>query len=159
MVARPAPSWHTTVWFNSDRPLDVSDFRGKTVLLYAFQMLCPACVTHGIPQASKIYSAMAGRGSADELAVVGLHTVFEHHEGMGPASLKAFLQEFGVEFPVGVDEPSQDGDPRPRTMREYGMQGTPTVVLIDKEGNIRKQVFGIYDDFLLGLDVGRLLGE
>lgn len=61
---------------------------------------------------------------------MGLHTVFEYHEAMGLEALRAFVQEYGIGFPVGVDAPGPDGDPLPRTMRAWGMQGTPTTVLI-----------------------------
>jgi hypothetical protein len=78
---------------------------------------------------------------------------------MGLESLRAFLHEYRVRFPVGVDAPGRDGDPMPRTMRAYGMQGTPTTLLIDARGRLRRQVFGVHDDLLLGAEIGTLLVE
>lgn len=152
---RPAPEWQTTKWFNTDRPLSLADLAGRVVVLYAFQMLCPGCVAHGIPQAKRVAEIFAGA----PLSVVGLHTVFEHHAVMGPDALEAFIHEYRIEFPVGVDAPGDDGDPRPLTMRAYAMQGTPTVVLIDAEGFIRTQAFGGVDDMVLGARIGLLLSE
>ncbi len=155
MTPEPAPEWRTVAWLNSPGPLGLGDFRGRVVLLHAFQMLCPGCVAHGIPQAQRVAKLFEGA----PLAVVGLHTVFEHHAAMGPESLRAFLHEYRVLFPVGIDAPGPAGDPIPCTMRAYAMQGTPTTILIDAQGRLRRQVFGVYDDLLLGAEIGTLLVE
>jgi len=150
-----APEWLTTTWFNTPEALDLERLRGRVVVLHAFQMLCPGCVAHGIPQAQRVAETF----KSASLTVVGLHTVFEHHEAMGLESLRAFLHEYRVRFPVGVDAPGRGGDPMPRTMRAYGMQGTPTTLLIDAEGRLRRQVFGVYDELLLGAEISTLLAE
>mgnify|MGYP005608620821 FL=1 len=155
MEPRPAPDWQTTTWLNSPEPLDLTRLRGRVVFLHAFQMLCPGCVSHGIPQAQRVAEIF----QAAPLTVVGLHTVFEHHAAMQLESLRAFVHEYRIRFPVGVDAPGTDGDPMPRTMRAYAMQGTPTAVLIDARGRLRKQMFGVHDDLLLGAEIGALLLE
>lgn len=149
-----APAWQVSQWFNSRTPLDLAGLRGRVVVLHAFQMLCPGCVLHGVPQAERIHQQFAGEG----VAVVGLHTVFEHHEAMRPVSLQAFLHEFGISHPVGVDAPGA-GQRIPATMRAYRMQGTPTLVLIDRAGRIRRLHFGRLDDLVVGAEVMRLLCE
>ena len=142
-------------WFNAAEPLTLERLRGRVVVLHAFQMLCPGCVERGLPQAQRVARLFTNA----PLAVVGLHTVFEHHEVMTPAALRAFLHEYRIGFPVGVDAPGPEGDPLPRTMRAYGMQGTPTTILIDAQGRIRRHVFGVHDDLLLGAEIGTLLYE
>jgi len=149
-----APAWQVSQWFNAKTPLDLAGLRGRVVALHAFQMLCPGCVLHGVPQAERIHQQFAGEG----VAVVGLHTVFEHHEAMQPVSLQAFLHEFRVTHPVAVDAPVP-GQRIPATMQAYGMQGTPTLVLIDRAGRIRRQHFGRQDDLAVGAEVMRLLCE
>ena len=155
MELRAAPPWQTTTWLNAPAPLDLEQLRGRVVVVHAFQMLCPGCVAHGIPQAQRVAELFARA----PLTVVGLHTVFEHHEAMSVDALRVFVDEFRIRFPVGVDAPGPDGDPLPRTMRAYGMQGTPTTVLIDAQGRRRRQVFGVHDDLLLGAEIGTLLAE
>lgn len=150
-----APEWQTTDWLNADTPLTLARLRGRVVMVHAFQMLCPGCVAHGIPQAQRVAQLFKDA----PVTVVGLHTVFEHHAAMGLELLRAFVHEYRVQFPVGVDAPGEDGDPLPRTMRAYAMQGTPTTLLIDAHGRLRRQVFGIHDDLLLGADIGTLLTE
>jgi thiol-disulfide isomerase/thioredoxin len=150
-----APSWRTTEWLNTPEPLTLEQLRGRVVLLHAFQMLCPGCVSRGIPQAQRVAELFAGA----PLVVVGLHTVFEHHDGMKVESLRAFLHEYRVGFPVGVDAPDPGGAAIPQTMRAYGMRGTPTTILIDAQGRLRRQVFGAHDDLLLGAELQMLLLE
>lgn len=150
----PAPEWQTSRWFNSDRPLGLADFRGRVIALHAFQMLCPGCVQHGLPQAQRI----ARLFDASRVAVVGLHTVFEHHAVMTPEALAVFIHEYRLTFPIGVDIPGTNG-PIPQTMAAYAMQGTPTLVLIDRRGRLRKQSLGVEDDLRVGADIAFLLAE
>ena len=44
-------------------------------------------------------------------------------------------------------------------MRDYGMQGTPTLMLIDRKGLLRRQHFGFVDDLRLGAELATLLAE
>lgn len=148
-----APPWQVSRWFNSE-PLTLADLRGRVVVAHAFQMLCPGCAMQALPQMQRVQQMFP----ADRLAVVGLHTVFEHHEAQGTMALEAFLHEYRYTFPVGVDEHA-DGDPLPLTMRAYAMQGTPTLILIDAHGCLREQHFGVLDDLTLGAALGGLLGE
>src|SRR5690606_41926049 len=89
------------------------------------------------------------------VAVVGLHTVFEHHAAMTPVSLEAFIHEYRLTFPIGVDEAS-NGAPIPVSMRRFGMHGTPTTIIIDQAGCIVDHAFGKVDDLALGVLIGSL---
>ena len=149
-----APPWTTTQWFNTPAPLSLPSLRGRVVVLHAFQMLCPGCVQHGLPQAQRV----ADTFPPGEVAVVGVHTVFEHHDAMPPHALKAFLHEYRITFPVGVDAPGDDG-PLPQTMGAYAMRGTPTLLLIDRAGRIRRHAFGQIPDMELGAQIMGLVGE
>lgn len=148
-----APELSVSQWFNTAVPLSLESLRGRVVVLHAFQMLCPGCVAHGLPQAQAVHRQFAG----EDVAVLGLHTVFEHHDAMTPVALAAFLHEYRIGFPVGVDARDDDGSGLPRTMREYGMRGTPTLVVIDRAGRIRMHAFGRVEDLAVGALIGRLL--
>jgi len=150
-----APPLDVERWFNTDTPLTLEALRGKVVVLHAFQMLCPGCVAHAIPQAKRLHEIARRR---DDLVVLGLHCVFEHHAAMMPIALEAFLHEYRVAFPVAVDRPSAEG-PIPRTMTAYGLQGTPSTIVIDRAGLIVRHSFGAEDDLVLGLVVGNLLKD
>lgn len=77
---------------------------------------------------------------------------------MTPAALAVYLHEFRVPFSVGVDQPSVDG-PIPQTMRAYATEGTPSTLLIDGSGRLRKKHFGIESDEDLIADIERLITE
>ena len=151
--ATVAPELDVRQWFNTSNDITLADLRGDVVVIEAFQMLCPGCVTYGIPQAQHIQQVFGA-----DLTVVGLHTVFEHHQAMQPVSLEAFLHEYRITFPVGVDS-HEAGSDMPTTMRRYGLRGTPSLVVIDRAGRIRINEFGQSDDLLLGAAIGRLLTE
>lgn len=148
-----APELQVQQWFNTKHDLSLESLRGKVIVIEAFQMLCPGCVLHGLPLAQKVRATFP----QDKVAVLGLHTVFEHHDAMTPVSLRAFLQEYRIAFPVGVDEPGE-GD-MPRTMQAYQMRGTPSLILIDKAGNLRANHFGEVSELTLGAEIAVLLGE
>lgn len=148
-----APELEVSRWFNAPTPLTLADLRGKVVVLHAFQMLCPGCVAHGTPQAEKLHRLFARGG---DVVVIGLHTVFEHHAAMTEVALEAFIHEYRLTLPIGIDQPGE-GDPIPRTMRRYGMRGTPSTVVIDREGIVREHAFGQVDDLALGVLVGSLM--
>ena len=149
-----APEWQVDVWLNTRAPLELSQLRGRVVLLHAFQMLCPSCVSHAVPQAERVHQEYAEH----DVSVIGLHTVFEHHAAMMPVALEAFLHEYRVTYPVGVDV-AVAGISIPATMRRYGMQGTPTLILIDRAGKQRLHELGRMDDLRLGIMLGQLLAE
>jgi hypothetical protein len=44
-------------------------------------------------------------------------------------------------------------------MERYKMRGTPSLVLIDKHGMVRKHTFGAVDDLRLGAEIGALAQE
>jgi peroxiredoxin len=154
MELSAAPELDVTQWFNVSQPLSLAGLRGKVVVLHAFQMLCPGCVRSGLPQAQRI----AALFPASEVAVVGIHTVFEHHDAMTATALAAFIHEYRLTFPIAIDRPSAKG-PLPATMAAYGMRGTPSLVLIDRAGTLRRHSFGADDDLVVGAEIGLLMAE
>lgn len=151
------PELKTSGWFKTPEPVTLEKLRGKVVVLSAFQMFCPGCVEHGLPLAQKLFE----RFSADHVAVIGLHTVFEHHNVAGAGALDAFIHEYGWKFPIGIDEAADaaTGGKMPKTMRAYQMQGTPTLLLFDRQGRLRRHYFGKPDELMLGAEIMALTLE
>lgn len=145
--------FHVSEWLNTDAPLRLDDFSGKVLAIEVFQMLCPGCVSHGLPQAQRLVDGF----DSTQVAVIGLHSVFEHHAAMTPVALRAFLHEYRIRFPVAVDA-SGDG-PLPRTMEAWALQGTPTLVLFDRQGRMRARHFGQIADLTLGARIMALILE
>ncbi|MBV7522270.1 redoxin domain-containing protein [Ensifer sp. ENS12] len=147
-----APELAVSTWFNTPAPFSLERLRGRVVFLHAFQMLCPACVSHGLPQTQRVQTVFR----ETDLQVIGLHSVFEHHAVMTPDALKAFIHEYRLTFPIAVDQPSDDG-PIPKTMERYGMRGTPTAIIIGRDGHVEHHRFGIEDDMVIGARLATLL--
>ena len=153
-TAQLAPPLHVEQWFNTERAPTLEGLRGRVVVLHAFQMLCPGCVLHGLPQAQRVAETFSDK----DVVVLGLHSVFEHHDAMAPHALQAFIHEYRIEFPVGVDA-SGGNDPIPKTMRAYQLNGTPSLVLIDRAGRLRANVFGRPTDLRVGAGISALVSE
>jgi hypothetical protein len=141
-------------WFNCDGPLLLSGLRGRVVVLAAFQVLCPNSVAAGIPQAKRIFETFEPK----DVVVIGLHATFEHHDAFSTPVLKAFIQEYRLKFPIALDQPNPTS-PIPHTMERYKMRGTPSLILIDRLGLVRKHAFGAVDDLRIGAEIGALTQE
>ncbi len=149
-----APELLVQTWFNSDRPILLSALRGRVVVLSAFQVLCPNSIAFGIPQALRIHATFEPK----DVAVIGLHVTFEHDDAVNGAVLKAFIQEYRLKFPIALDYPNDSG-PIPHTMERYKIRGTPSLVLIDRHGIVRKHAFGAVDDLRIGAEIGALVQQ
>lgn len=151
MISTHLPPLYIGEWLNTPS----SDFNafasGRVVLLHAFQMLCPGCVYHSLPQLKSVAEAY----SPEQVSVVGLHSVFEHHAAMSSTSLKAFISEMGITYPIGIDLPGHGAIPQ--TMAHYQMRGTPSLLIFDASANLRFHHFGRLSDMQLSAMLGQAL--
>jgi hypothetical protein len=139
--------------FNAPEAPTLAGLKGKVVVLVAFQMLCPGSLRPALPPAERLHRAF----NDGEVAVLGLHMVFENHKDMMPSMLEPFLKTEEITIPVLVD--ALNGTGMPRTMEAYGMQGTPTVLLFDRQGRLRRHYLGSVDDVRLGAEIMALCLE
>jgi AhpC/TSA family len=153
-TASYAPELQVQTWFNTDKPLLLAGLRGRVVVIAAFQVLCPNSVGGGVPQAQRIFETF----EPSDVAVIGLHATFEHHDAVNVAVLKAFIHEYRLKFPIALDQPNPTS-PIPQTMDRFKMRGTPSLVLIDRQGLVRKHAFGPIDDLRIGAEIGALTQE
>ena len=151
---RDAPPLRAVSWLNVIEPPTQESLRGRVVLLHAFQMRCPGCHELATPQAQRVHESFPH----DDVAVIGLHCVFENHEAQSPEVLRAYVREQRLTFPIAIDAP--DGDGRiPLTMKALNLDGTPTLVLLDGQGRIRMKRLGYVPDLKLGAAIGTLVAE
>jgi hypothetical protein len=146
-----APELAVHSWFNTDRPVELKGLKGRVV---ALQVLCPNSIAFAIPQARRIHETF----EPGDVSVIGLHATFEHHEAYSLPLIKAFIHEYRLKFPIGLDSAHAAG-PIPQTMERYNMRGTPSLVLIDRQGFVRKHAFGAADDLRIGAEIGALAQE
>lgn len=150
----PIVGWAVDRWFNTDKPLSLPDLAGKVVVAQAFQIVCPGSISHALPQLQKI----AATFSPDHVAIIGLHAGFGPADAVTADAVAAFIQAWDIKFPVGLDV--SDGPNRlPRTMAGYQMRGTPSMLLFDREGRLRRHTLGAATDMQVGAEIAALIFE
>ena len=141
------PELTASRWFNADAPPTLKALLGKVVVVAAFQTHCPGSNKWGMPQAQRL----ANNFNDDEVAVIGLNTAFEDLNKQDAKAIEAFIAEHGITFPVAKDQP--DGTETPKTMTAYELQGTPAILILDRQGRLRRHYLGQVDDIRLAAEI------
>lgn len=134
-------------WLNTDDTPTLKSLAGKVVVLGAFQVHCPGSTRHMMPQLARLNSQF----SDDEVAVIGFNTVFEEGDKQTATDLEAYLEGNGITFPIAVDRAI--GGQLPETMEAYGMQGTPTLLVFDRQGRLRRHYLGQVEDVRIAAEI------
>lgn len=148
------PEIQAAAWLNTETPPTLKGLKGRVVVLAAFQQHCPGSLKHGLPQAARLAAAF----NDDEVVVIGLNTPFEDAAKQDKAALETFVAEHGLSFPIALDKTGSKGS-LPKTMETYEIQGTPTVLIFDRQGRLRRHYLGQLDDLRLGAEVMALTIE
>jgi hypothetical protein len=155
LQSKPAPEWQADAWFNGN-PGTLQAQRGKIVLLQFFQLWCPGSNSFSIPLFNRWYEKY---GQRDDVVVVSLHSVFEGYEYQTPDRLREFVKEAGMLHHVGIDAYESPEQNTPITMQRYEAQGTPQIVIIDREGQVRYSHFGWFEPHPVEAFIERLFEE
>lgn len=147
------PEFTAARWLNADKKISLKDFRGKVVIVAVCQITCPGSVKYGLPQAMRVRKAF----TTDEVAVIGLQMTFEKFDEQSADKVQAFLIESGIDIPVAYDKPN--GEDLPQTMKDYELQGTPAILVFDRQGRLRRHYLGAVDDLRIGAEIMGLLME
>lgn len=116
--------------------------RGKVVLVNFWATWCPPCRIE-MPGFQAVYDRNRSRG----LVVLGIST-----DASGSESVRAFLAEHGITYPVAMASAS--------VMQAFGGASVlPTSFLIDRQGRIRNVVRGAFVSIALERAVDHLLAE
>ncbi|HEY3128167.1 MAG TPA: redoxin domain-containing protein [Acidobacteriota bacterium] len=98
LIGSRAPEWNNRDWINS-KPLNLSDLRGKVVLLRFFmESTCPMCSATA-PSLNYFYSKYKAKG----FVVVGMYTPKPFPEHHSVDQVRKYVRDFGFEFPVALD--------------------------------------------------------
>ncbi|OYW56863.1 MAG: hypothetical protein B7Y80_01920 [Hyphomicrobium sp. 32-62-53] len=141
------PELAASTWLNAPEPRPLKSLKGKVVVLTAFQTHCPGSLKHGLPQAERVAQGFTD----DEVAVIGLNVAFEEPEAQTADMLEAFCAVQGLSFAVAKD--TINGGDIPKTMAAYEIQGTPTTLIFDRQGRLRRHYLGRIDDIRLAAEI------
>lgn len=121
------------------RPVTLSSFRGRAVLVNFWATWCVPCRAE-MPEIQSAYHAHEQEG----LVVLGINLQEDAQE------VQAFQQELGITFPLLLD---QNGD----TTRLFRLTGLPTSFFIDRQGVIRDIQVGAMSRATLDSKLARIL--
>ena len=147
------PELTVSEWLNVREPMPLNTQKGRVVVIGAFQTHCPGSVKHGLPQLTRLNQSFNG----DEVTVIGLNTAFEEHDKQSAKALEDFAAQHGPIFPIAKD--AANGGDMPETMAAYEIQGTPTILIFDRQGRLRRHYLGRVDDMRLAAEVMALCME
>ncbi|MGD8803508.1 MAG: redoxin domain-containing protein, partial [Gammaproteobacteria bacterium] len=200
-IGKPAPDIQVETWVQGG-PVNISTLSGQVVLVEVFQVNCPGCFLHALPEALHLHQTYQDKG----LAVIGLATAFEDFDRNNLANLELLVTageltgeplrqlgkaglldgsrlDYSLPFPIGMDvliENNMTVDDAAvhafitrqlpdfaswsearkqpvyakarnylesrthcaQTFESFNLQGTPSSILVDREGILRDVSFG-----------------
>jgi peroxiredoxin len=119
----------------------MADHRGQVVLLNYWATWCGPCWEE-TPGLVRLAKELGPQG----LAVVGISV----DEG-GREKVRKFVEDFKVPYPVAF--------PAAMSQLEWGLEGVPTTILVDREGRVAKSYLGAVREADFRRDVEALLAE
>ena len=129
------PQWHILDARGVPKDAQISDFKGKWLLVYFWGLSCSPCLRQGIPNLIKFYEEH--QPQRDRFEIVSLCIDVEG-ELKSVADLDKRLQSI-VKHVWGKPQPFPVLlDPTFQTWERFGLPGLGTVILIDPEGKLMK---------------------
>jgi cytochrome c biogenesis protein CcmG, thiol:disulfide interchange protein DsbE len=117
----------------------MGEHRGEVVLVNYWATWCAPCWEE-TPGLIRLSQEVKG------LAVVGVAL-----DADGAAKVRKFVEEFHVPYPVVM--------PERMSQMEFGLEGVPTTILVDKQGRVAKTYVGAVRERDFRTDVEALLAE
>jgi peroxiredoxin len=107
------------------RPVTLGDQRGRVVLLYFWATWCPYCTKEMPTSLQALHTEFRDQG----LAILAINLAEPR------AQVEAWVREHGLTFPVLLDGTGA-------VSSSYRVRATPTVILIDRRGQLLGRAVG-----------------
>lgn len=106
----------------------IEKFKGKPLLIIIYNNQCLGCTGRALPLAYKYQQGY------EDIQVIGIHTIF----GQGQVTeedIKSIFTTKELPFPIYLDNNHKVYD-------QFSAEGTPQWLLIKKEGQLYRSIFG-----------------
>lgn len=124
-------------WLDKSGQFTPAAYKGEYLLLLFWKTDCAECEFQVVYYEKLFERLRDGRitrdGKAPPLRLVSISVGFQK-----PAEIKSFMEKNSYEFPVAVDQNGRDT----RELFELKGKGLPLIVLIGKDGKIKKEYLG-----------------
>ena len=126
-LGTPAPQWESGVW-SDGRTRTLADFRGEVILLNFWGIWCGPCL-------AELPSLDRHGAKYEPLGVIFLTL---HTPGETEKTVRRVLERktASLVFAVDRDRKNDEFDRNGLTADRYGVRGYPTLVIIDRQGNV-----------------------
>jgi len=128
-LGRPMPNWFLKAVFDEEIP-DLSDFKGKPLLVLFFNLGCAGCVGRAVPFANRVVYE-----NEKNINVIGIHTRFEGSK-VPIETIKQAKEDYYIRFKYFEDKEDN------KTYKTYEAGGTPHWLLINADGTLEYSIFG-----------------
>lgn len=122
VVGREAPDFQLPDL--NDKPLKLSDYRGKVVFLNFWATWCKPC-TSEMPAMQTVYDQLRDK----DFVVLAVNELEDE------AKVREHIQQYKHTFPVLLDRENQ-------VANQYGVFGLPVSVFIDRQGVVQEYIKG-----------------
>ena len=123
----------------SGKNRNLSDYKGRVVLLDFWATWCPPCRA-AIPGIERLHKTYSDKG----LTVLAISM-----DDGGWDTVKSFMNEYGITYPVL--KATED------VVDKYMVRSIPTLILVDKQGNLHKQFMGFATEDVLEREIKAIL--
>jgi len=123
IAGHPAPDFELKSL--AGETIRLSDFKGRPVILNFWATWCGPCRAE-FPELQQVAVE-----NGDKLVIIGVN----HTSGDTPALVPDFVEEFGITFPIVLDEAGE-------VVKTYRVLGLPTTVFINRNGIIQELFTG-----------------
>ncbi len=133
MVGKPGPTFTLPVAANgkgsgANEQLNLADLKGHPVILDFWASWCGPCAVE-----APVLDRLARRYESKGLVVLGMNV------SDTPAVIKQYTSQKGLSYPMLVESGSHVSD-------SYGVEKLPSLIILDKEGNVMSYLVGVVDE-------------